>query len=614
MFPSALLPTRAPGFPIRLSIGKSVARALQLASEEPGIFAVRDAAAFAEHAHPEDRSHFLNTVDWAQRCAGETARLVLRLARADGAWVSVIAKLGPAGPDGVELRIELDDAAAARRAEAQIRQIVEGARQAAVVQVGRRVVYSNPALAELVGYASLEEMRTKGANVDHVHPDDRAMVHGRVAARSADGGAPQNYEFRLQRIDGSTIWVECIASRVLWNGQPASLAWLMDITERKQTEAALHHSEKLFAAIFQASPDMLTLSRMDDGRLIDVNATFLRGLGYERAAVVSRTAGEIGLFVDPALPRRIAASLSAAPSEREIVTTVRTAAGDEREVALSPETIRFADQDILLTVGRDVTERRREMKELRQSKQAAELANRAKSEFLANMSHELRTPLNAIIGFSEVIKQELFGPVGMPRYVEYATDICDSGMHLLQIINDLLDLSKLDAGKQELHESEVRLPPVIEDCVRLVRERATSSGVEIRVGLPDDLPGLRADERLLKQMLLNLLTNAIKFTPYGGQITVGARRGSSGNVELAVTDTGIGMSADEIGIALTPFGQIDNAHTRKHQGTGLGLPLVRALAELHGGSLELISEPKRGTTATIVMPAERILRSTGSAP
>ncbi|HXP72529.1 MAG TPA: PAS domain-containing sensor histidine kinase [Stellaceae bacterium] len=529
------------------------------------------------------------------------------MARGNGDWVAVHATVGVERTERLALKIELDDAAAARRAEAQIRQIIEGAQQAAVVHVGGKVVFSNASLAKLMGYASLEEMRIRGANTDHTHPDDRVMVYSRMKARISGDGSPENYEFRALRTDGSMVWLECFASRVTWNGQPASLAWLIDITDRKRTEEALRRSEKLFAAVFQATPAMLALSRLDDGRFIDVNAGFLRALGYERAAIVGRTRSEIGLYVDPDLPRRLLDSLGAACPQQDIVAAVRTRTGEVREILISAEVVRFADREMLLTVGQDITDRRREVEELRQSKTSAEFANRAKTEFLANMSHEIRTPLNAILGFSEVIMDEVFGPVGTPRYREYATDIRNSGVHLLQIINDLLDLSKLDAGKLELHETEVSLPQLVEGSVRLVRERAGSAGVAIDVELSADLPRVRADERILKQILINLLTNSIKFTIRGGRVSIGGHRTQSSAVELVVADTGIGMSADEIEIALTPFGQVENALTREQQGTGLGLPLARSLAELHGGRLDVRSTRGVGTTVTVALPPERVL-------
>ena len=240
--------------------------------------------------------------------------------------------------------------------------------------------------------------------------------------------------------------------------------------------------------------------------------------------------------------------------------------------------------------------------ELNVAKHAADDANRAKSEFLASMSHELRTPLNAILGFSEVIKEELFGPVGLSKYVDYAQDVHNSGQHLLDLINDILDLSKIDAGKVELREEQISVPGLIADSTSLVRERALKSGVGLEILPAPDLPLINADKRLLKQILLNLLSNAVKFTPAGGRVTVKAALDGQKGIRITVADTGIGMSPDDVAKAMSPYGQIDSRMSRKHQGTGLGLPISRSLARMHGGELEVESKPGAGSSITLVLP------------
>ncbi|HEY1962060.1 MAG TPA: PAS domain-containing sensor histidine kinase, partial [Rhizomicrobium sp.] len=257
----------------------------------------------------------------------------------------------------------------------------------------------------------------------------------------------------------------------------------------------------------------------------------------------------------------------------------------------------------------DITARKHAEAELVKSKQAAEYANSAKSQFLATMSHELRTPLNAILGFSEVLTTEMLGPVGQPKYLEYARDIHESGRHLLDLINDILDLAKLEAGKLELHETEISLPHVIERCVVLVRERAKQAKAAVETLVPDGLPALYADERALRQVLLNLLSNAVKFTPAGGRVTVRARFDTARGFAISVGDTGIGMSPQQVEVAFSPFGQIDSALSRKHEGTGLGLPITRALVQLHGGDVTIESSPNRGTTVTAHFPVVRAVRA-----
>jgi PAS domain S-box-containing protein len=584
---------------VSLAFGASAARALHFA---PGVAApVRTTDELLGLLHPEDRAGFAALLAWVRQQAGESARLWCRLARADGEWIHVLARIRAAG-GRVTIEVELDDAASARRAEAQIRQILEEAGLVAVVDCGGEIVYANSALARMLGYASLIELRAMGAQ-DHVHPGDREMVAARREARLAGRNAPDSYEFRMVRKDGSSFWVDCHTSLVTWNGRPASLAWLIDVTDRKRMQEALSRTEKLFGAIFDSSPAMLALSRADDGRFIEVNRAFLRGLGYRREELLGRTEREVGILLDAEAGRRICRG----SADEEIIAAVKTRSGEVRQFAFSSQPIRVADLDMLLTVAHDVTARLQHEEELRESKRAAELANRAKSEFLAHMSHELRTPLNAIIGFSDIIAEQIYGPVTVPKYLEYARDVRGSGEHLLQIINDLLDLSKLEAGKQELHESVFVIEAVVERAMRLVQGRATTAGLAIAVEIEPGLPRVRADERLMIQMLTNLLSNAVKFTPPGGSVTVRAGIGAEGTFQLAVQDTGVGMTPEGIEVALTPFGQVENAFARQHQGTGLGLPLVRALADLHGGNLRVESELGRGTTVTIELPAERLV-------
>ncbi|HEX3499763.1 MAG TPA: ATP-binding protein [Stellaceae bacterium] len=278
---------------------------------------------------------------------------------------------------------------------------------------------------------------------------------------------------------------------------------------------------------------------------------------------------------------------------------------DERWIKVSDH--RTADGS-LVGIRTDITDLKNREEALFAAKESAEIASRSKSDFLANISHELRTPLNAIIGFSEIMREELFGPLGSPQYREYIGDVFDSAQHLLNVINDILDIAKAEAGKLELVEDEVEIYSIVGAATRLIQERAQRGQVAIRIRLPPGLPTLEADERKLKQILLNLLTNAVKFTPPGGTIEVAGGLTDGGDFLVTVTDSGIGIAAEDITTALAPFGQVDSKLARKYEGTGLGLPLSNAMVKLHGGELTIDSVVGEGTTVTVRLPASRIHR------
>jgi signal transduction histidine kinase/HAMP domain-containing protein len=256
-----------------------------------------------------------------------------------------------------------------------------------------------------------------------------------------------------------------------------------------------------------------------------------------------------------------------------------------------------------VVIASDITQIKDRERRLREARDEAELASRSKTEFLANMSHELRTPLNAIIGFSEIMAHQLLGPIGQPKYGEYVHDILRSGRHLLDVINDILDIAKLQSGKVEVDRKPLQLGDVVDDAARMMAAQAKTAEIELTCEIDPSLPAIDGDATRLKQVLLNLMSNAIKFTPSGGRIIVSAGRVGDGMIRLAVSDSGIGMAAADIPKALEPFSQIDNSITRKYGGTGLGLPLSRLFAELHGGRLDIESTPGRGTTVTVILPA-----------
>ncbi|MBV8652244.1 MAG: PAS-domain containing protein, partial [Alphaproteobacteria bacterium] len=252
--------------------------------------------------------------------------------------------------------------------------------------------------------------------------------------------------------------------------------------------------------------------------------------------------------------------------------------------------------------------------DLARARETAETASRSKSVFLANMSHELRTPLNGVIGFADLMAQQVYGPLGHPRYVEYVRDIGESGRHLLDLINDILDFSKVEAGKLDLLEDDLDVIAAAESAIRMVRPRAEMAGLTLELydEISHSIAGLRGDERRLKQVVLNLISNAVKFTPAGGRVTVTvalAEAAAGGGITIAVADTGIGIAAEDLPRVMEAFGQVDHGLNRRQEGTGLGLPLTKRLVELHGGELRIKSAAGIGTTVTVWLPEARLLRA-----
>jgi PAS domain S-box-containing protein len=347
--------------------------------------------------------------------------------------------------------------------------------------------------------------------------------------------------------------------------------------------------------MFQTTPD---------GRYLRANAALARIYGYESAEALLRTLTNISrqLYVNPDRRAEFVRLMQENGKITGFESLVYRRDGSVIWISESCRAVHHENGALICYEGtvEDITARKHAEADLLAAREQAEQSSQAKSIFLANMSHELRTPLNAVLGFSEIMEQELFGPLGDERYKEFARDIYRSGKHLLDIIGDILDLTKVEAGQLVLDHEDVAIGELLRDCGRLVADQARNAEVhlEIQAGLQATI---RGDETRLRQIILNLLSNAIKFTPGGNAVVLSARIDDAG-CAIEVADQGIGMTSDEVQRALQPFQQIDNSFSRRYEGTGLGLPLTKSLVELHGGELVIESEPGVGTIITVRLP------------
>ncbi|MEC9343539.1 MAG: PAS domain-containing sensor histidine kinase, partial [Pseudomonadota bacterium] len=462
-------------------------------------------------------------------------------------------------------------------------------------------LYANPELLDLTGYGSVEELSSAGG-VDVLLSGDPEQGHATLICK-----------------DGRGIGISPLLQTVPWNdeGGSAGKALLLSFRPTPAGGGDLPPDEKIALDVARVAELQNILDTATDGILIagrdggieSINASAEALFGLDLDQAVGRPLTELFAQESRQTLTDYMAEL-AQPGVASILNDGREVIGKEAKGGLIPLFITIGPvgaAEKFCVVLRDMTHWKKAEEELVNARRAAESASEQKTDFLARVSHEIRTPLNAIIGFSDVMLEERFGPIGNERYREYLRDINRSGVHVLDLINDLLDISKIEAGKMELTYEAVDLNQIVAETVALLQPQANRERIIIRTSLSRAVPRVVADARSIRQIILNLVSNAIKFTPENGQVIVSTVYEGNGEVALRVRDTGNGMSAADIDNAMKPFQQLRGVDEKRGQGTGLGLPLTKALVEANRAYFDLESTPGEGTIAHVHFPTQRVL-------
>ncbi|PTM97749.1 ATP-binding protein [Mycoplana dimorpha] len=492
--------------------------------------------------------------------------------------------------------------------------VVDALPVALLIHAGDRLIHANPEFLDLTGFNSLSELERAGgleALLDRPEADDREHP-GTMLLRHADGVTVVPVRARLQSVrweSGSALMLALspTGASVADAPAPEMSAAAASLPHEQEAETLRNEAIELRSILETATDGVVIVGH--DGEIRSINRSASALFNYDEDDIRGRPFALLFAHESQKAVLDYLAGLSG-HGVASVLNDGREVIGREASGGFIPLFMtmgRLSSSSGYCAVIRDITQWKRTEEELRNAKRAAETANAHKSDFLARVSHEIRTPLNAIIGFSDMMASERFGPIGHPRYVEYANDIGRSGRHVLDIVNDLLDISKIEAGEMELDFTAVGLNETVSEAVALVQPHANSQRVIIRTSLSTAVPPVVADLRSIKQIALNILTNAIRFTPSGGQIVVSTAYEPNGSVVLRIRDTGVGMTRSELEQAMKPFRQVTTGARKRGDGTGLGLPLTKAMVDANRASFAISSSPNQGTLVEVTFPSPRVL-------